>query len=130
MAQAALSASKYASNKEIQEVMNLPDNLDGRKKEGGSSPVVNLNSDIINDMKKKNLLNRLNSKFQAAGEMAQKPAHELHEMKLMVPAEENEQRHIDDDEFNDLLNEVSSKHIVQPGWNVSNGTSSGGLRET
>lgn len=47
--------------------MNLPDYLGHKKKDdafGGAG--VRLNDDIINDMKKKNLLNRINNKFSQA----------------------------------------------------------------
>lgn len=70
------------SKKEIQEVLNLPDNLGGKKKGESSGNGTNLNDDLLNDfMKRKNLLNRINTKFSpaAAGEMANKPATELHD---------------------------------------------------
>lgn len=102
--------------------MNLPDNLGGKKKGDGGSG-VRLNEEIINDMKKKNLLNRINTKFSPAEQISQKPAHELHGMKLMVPAASNGggQRDLDDDELNALLN---GGNVVQPGWSIS------GTRET
>jgi len=40
---------------------------------------MRLNDEIINDMKKKNLLNRINSKF------SDKPASELHDAKMVIP---------------------------------------------
>jgi hypothetical protein len=52
------------SAKEIQEVLNLPDNLGGKKKGDGGSG-VRLNEEIISDMNKKNLLNRINNKFSS-----------------------------------------------------------------
>lgn len=55
--------------------MNLPDNLGAKKKSDGvSGGPRNLNDEIINDMKKKNLLNRINNKFSQANEVANKPA--------------------------------------------------------
>ncbi len=73
--------------------MNLPDDLSAKKK--SQMPGVSLNDEIINDMKKKNLLNRINSKF------ADKSAAELHDMKLVMP----QQQEMNDDDINELLNE-------------------------
>jgi hypothetical protein len=100
--------------------LNLPDNLGAKKKDTSSGGGYSLNNDIINDMNKKNQLNRINIKFGAAQQAAQKPAEELHEMKLVVPS--GSQRDMNDEEINDLLNGAGD--MVQPHWNVS------GLRET
>jgi hypothetical protein len=50
--------------------LNLPDNLGAKKKDYGGSSNVNLNDEIINDMKKKNLLSRLNNKLQAGEQLS------------------------------------------------------------
>ena len=52
--------------------MDLPDHMENKKKDSGSG--FNLNDEIINEMKKKKLLNRINNKFS---DVSSKPAHEL-----------------------------------------------------
>ena len=104
--------------------MNLPNHMGAKKKDDSPSVGYSLNTDIISDMKKKNLLNRINNKFGAAEALASKPAHELHDFNILIPPLSSEggnhQRVIDEDELNELLNGV------QPAWNIPGG----GLRET
>ena len=65
--------------------MNLPDNLSAKKKDDPFHGFgVNLNDVILSDMKKKNALNRVNSKF-ASEPVSSLPASELDKMRMIVP---------------------------------------------
>lgn len=60
--------------------MDLPDHMENKKKSIDSG--YNLNDDLINEMKKKKLLGRINAKFS---DISSKPAHELENMKMVIP---------------------------------------------
>jgi len=60
--------------------MDLPDHMENKKKDSGSG--FNLNNEIINEMNKKKLLNRINNKFS---DVSSKPAHELENLRMVIP---------------------------------------------
>ena len=79
-------SNSKASKKEIEEVLNLPDNLGaGKKKDGYSGP--NLNDELLKEFNKKKVLKNLNEKIMS-DEHARKPASELHGDRMIVPRDE------------------------------------------
>lgn len=57
------SSNSKDSKREIEEVMNLPDNLGGKKKSQISGLGPSLNDEILKDIQRKNILKHINQKF-------------------------------------------------------------------
>ena len=79
-----MSNSDKASKKEVQEVINLPDDIKRAQGGSGNHKMKTTQEMIAESQKKKEAaLNRANNKH--AQEISQKSAAELHEMPLVVP---------------------------------------------